>query len=804
MKYSILFLFLFISSIAAAQNSSLKGTVTTTDGHAAALVTVSIGTLKIVTLTDEDGHYFFTNIKPGSYSIQFSHTGLEAQEKTVTLEAGKTAELSFSLKATAKQLDEVVVRTDKTTIKRVASFGKANLAPLDNPQSVGIVSNTIIKDQQAMRLADVVKNVSGVSLTQQRQGVAETFSARGYSIGIGGGTGGIFKNGISSNTGGFPEASTLESVEVLKGSSALLYGNTSAGVVINMVTKKPRFDWGGEVLMHMGSNSLYKPVVDVYGPIAKNLAFRVVSTYENAKSFRDVVNTERVYVNPSLLYKLGKKTSILVQGDYLDADFTPDNGIGVINNAVDAIIPDSRTRYINTPWAYYHSKTASGSVVMDHNFSETWKLNVIAAAQRVDINSFATSTPNSIALNGDWTRTLARAGSLENNQTLQANLTGKFKTGGIGHQLLFGTDYVHAATKSNLYRITNSAGVVGTAYDKINILNPNLYTPRIDQPNTTDTGRTESSNYRLGYYVQDLVSITSKIKLLAGLRWSFQENLVAKRYDYVKSTETETSSIATNSAFSPKVAIIYQPTQNMSVYASYANSFTTNTGIDINGKPLDPSIIDQYELGWKNILFKGKVAANMSIYRIINSNLSQAVIMPDGTVSTIYRELTGETTSDGFDIDFSGTLSKHLYFMAGYGYNNARYTHSSGAKGSVVEGEKLNNNPTNTVNGTVFYTCTQKNVKGLKLGLSAFYTGDRMGGNQNTVQQDAAGKEYNRQIPLSGFTTVDISAGYSFKKVSALVKLSNIFNTLNYLAHDRYSINPIAPRQLMTTISYKF
>ena len=80
--------------------------------------------------------------------------------------------------------------------------------------------------------------------TQQRQGVAETFSSRGYSIGIAGGTGSIFKNGITSNTAGFPEASTLESIEILKGSSALLYGNTSGGVVINMVTKKPKFQLG--------------------------------------------------------------------------------------------------------------------------------------------------------------------------------------------------------------------------------------------------------------------------------------------------------------------------------------------------------------------------------------------------------------------------------------------------------------------------------------------------------------------------------------------------------------------------------
>ncbi len=788
---------------AMAQNGTLKGKIVTTDSKPAAYVNVQLNNTRLVTISDEMGTYEFKNIPAGNYQLTVSLVGLQTITKSVAVNNNATAQIDITLIENAKQLDEVIVTSDRTTIRKAATFGKADLVPLDNPQSVGIVSNTVIKDQQAMRLGDVIKNVSGVSLTQQRQGVAETFSARGYSIGIGGGTGSIFKNGIATNTGGFPEASTLESVEVLKGSSALLYGNTSAGVVINMVTKKPKFNWGGEVTMNVGSNNLYKPIIDVYGPISKAVAFRVVSTYEKANSFRNVVQTERKYVNPSFLFQLGKKTTLLVQGDYLDANFTPDNGIGVINQNTDVVIPASRSRFINTSWAYYRSKTASGSVVLDHNFNNTWKLNIIAAGQNVNINSFGTGVPSTVAANGDWTRTLSRAGSVEGNQTGQVNLTGKFKTRKISHQILAGTDYVAIKTKADVFRITNALGVVGTAYDRINILDPNKYTARTDMPSTFDTGRTVSPSYRLGYYAQDLIGITSKIKVLVGLRWSYLKTEASTVYNYIKNTQT-TGTEATHKAFSPKAAIIYQPNTNMSIYGSYSNSFTTNTGTDIYNNPLNPSIIDQYEIGWKNIFFNGKIAANLSIYRIRNSNLAQqALFLIDGTAntSTNIKELTGETTSDGLDIDFSGTISKNLYFLAGYAYNNARYTNSTGAKGSVVEDEKLNNNPEHTANATIFYTFSKTAFRGLKVGLSGFYTGNRLGGNQNTVGQTPV---YNRQIPLSDFTTVDVSVGYTFSKISALVKLSNITNTLNYLAHDRYSINPIAPRQMMATVSYKF
>lgn len=803
MKYNLLAILLCLSGIAFGQNSSIKGIVTTTDGRPVSSVTVSVSALKIFTVTDDDGSFFLTNIKPGNYTIIFTHTGLAMQQKEVALSAGKATEISISLKETAKELDEIIITTDKTTNRKTPSFSKAGLSPLDNPQSVGVISRTVIADQQVMRLGDVVKNVSGVSLTQQRQGVAETFSARGYSIGIGGGTGSIFKNGIATNTGGFPEASTLESVEVMKGSSALLYGNTSTGVIINMVTKKPRFDWGGQFSMNAGSNAFYKPVMDIYGPVSENIAFRVVGSYENSKSYRDVVHTERRYVNPSLLFKLGKKTTLLVQGDYLNADFTPDNGIGVLNQNMDAIMVPSRSRFLNTSWAYYHSKTTSGSIVLDHNFSETWKLNVIAAGQNVKINSYGTGVPNAIDKDGNWSRSLSRSGSNEINQTIQANLTGKFRTGGIAHQALIGTDYFGAKTKTDAFRLTDENGRIGTAYDKVNILDMSLYRQRTDIPNALDTGRTVSPSYRLGYYAQDLVSITSKLKVLVGLRWSYLETRSSSVYNYIKDTVTS-GSPAFNRAFSPKGAIIYEPAQNMSVYVSYANSFTTNTGTDIYGDAIKPSIIDSYELGWKSYLFDGKVAANLSIYRIKNSNLAQqAITLADGSPNTNsnIKELTGETTSDGFDVDFSGTLSKSLYFIAGYAYNNARYTHTSGIKGSAVEGEQLNNNPRHTANGTIFYTFQKTALHGLKLGASAFYTGKRFGGNQNTNEQTP---DYNRQISLSGFYTIDLSAGYGFRKFSILVKLSNVTNTLNYLVHDRYSINPIPPRQIMATLSYKF
>ena len=794
--------------IADAQSitGKITGLVKSNDSQPVPGVTIIIKELNKTTSSDENGTYIFKNIKPGYYTLKVTYVGTIGAEKKITVEADKATTADFTLAASSSQLKEVRINAGKILNTIPVTIGKANIANLDLPQSTGVVSNRLIQDQQINRLGDAVRNVSGVSLTQTRGGVGETFSARGYSIGINGGAGSIFKNGVLVNTAGFPEASTLESIEVLKGSAALLYGNVSGGLVINMVTKKPRFENGGEVSMRYGSYNDYQPTVDVYGPISSDLAFRTIATYENANSYRNHVKTERTYVNPSLLYNLGKNTTIILEGDFLKSNLTPDWGIGSLNNgqAIPTMVP--RSQFINTSWAYSHLNQYTGSLTVNHTLSNSWKLNFISSAQSTNIDSYGSSLPNTVNATGDWNRGLARANTHEGDYTAQANLTGKFNTGSIGHQLLFGTDVTKVLNVTNGYSI-NGQNISSYAYDKINTINLNKYTQRTDIPNAMDTARITAPVYRFGSYVQDLVSLTDKFKVLAGARWSWQQTYQTN-IDYLQKGTTGVGVAATryDRAFSPKAALIYEPFKTTSVYASYSNNFIVNSGTDVStGQGLKPSIIDQYEAGIKNELFDGKLTANVSIYRIINNNL--AVVSPykadgvtvnsDNTVKT----LSGQTTSDGFEADVTGNLSKNFYFIVGYAYNNARYTKTSGLKGSNIEGEPLVINPKSTANASLFYTFCNPGLRGFKVGASAFYTGSRLAGYNNVVGQPQA---YSRLLPVGGFATLDLSAGYTYKKISILGQVSNITNTLNYLIHDNYSITPIAPRQFLTTLAYKF
>lgn len=783
-------------------NATVKGKITTKDGSPAAFVTISLkGTLKS-TMTSEDGSFQLNKVKAGNYTLEISMVGLETQTHTITIGNNEVVAINIALKENTKQLESVIVEGRKSLNGRPVTIGKLPIAPIDLPQAITVIGQSTLKDQQAMRLSDVIKNVNGIYLGTARGSTQETFYGRGYSFGANN----MFKNGARLNTGTMPEISGLERVEILKGSAAILYGNVAPGGILNMVTKKPKFNFGGEVSMRAGSYDLYKPSVDVYGPLSKSIAYRINGTFEKANSFRDEVSSTRYYVNPSFLFKLSERTELILEGDYLYHKFTPDFGIGSIGDS--NLAPASRNQFFGTPWQYAKSQQATATATVKHQLNNNWTLNGTISYQNYTRDYFSTERIQwkGTAGNayGDWSRPINKTYNEENYYLAQAFLNGKFKTGIFNHILLAGVDADQTNTIAKGYQITG-----GTTYDVINIINPSKYTPRTDMPKTWDTARTKAPVLRFGAYVQDLIQLGEKWNLLAGIRWSIQDakGIDTMRYNMKSRNDTAwTGPTRTDKAFSPRLGLVFKPVPTTAIFASYSNSFTINTGSDLDGKPIKPSIVDQFELGVKNDLIGGKLSLNVTAYRIINHNLAQmAPYLKDGTTAnnnSSIKELSGETTSDGIEVDIAAHPVQGMSIIAGYSYNNMRYTKTDSAGSNYVQGQRLVNSPAHTANASVFYTFSNNTLKGLKLGATAVYIGDRVAGWNNTFANQKAG--IDRRIPIKGYTTLDVSAGYSWKNISVLGKVSNLFNELNYIVHENYSVNPIAPRQFVATVAYRF
>ena len=692
-------------------------------------------------------------------------------------------------------LDEVSIISNQQ--KNPASLTRAGIKPMDLPQSIQIVGSETIGQQQSVRLSDVIKNVNGVYVGSARGGTQESFWSRGYDMSANN----IFKNGFRFTSGSIPEVSSLEKVEVLKGSSALLYGNVTPGGILNMVTKSPSFTKGGEIAMQMGSYSFYKPSLDIYGPLSNAIAYRFTGSYENSESFRDVVKKERYYLNPSFLFKVNNKTEITLQGDYLHDNWTPDFGTAIIG---EEIINQPRNIYLGATWSNGQTKQATVSASLKHDFNANWKLNFNTSIQdysRVWKGTERIQPSGVPATYGFWKRPLGEYKNLELITSQQLSLQGAFLTGKVKHQLFTGVDFEKLLLEANTF-VFNP-----TTYGSGNVFDIDNFNQGAAVPNSTNTKRVDTDTNRFGVYAQDLVSITGKIKLLAGLRWSWQEALV-NTYDLVANTALETPK-RKDQAFSPKVGLVYQPTKNTSLFASYANSFTPNTGTTVDLVAIKPSIIDQYEVGIKNNFWKNVLSTNITLYQITNNNLAQtAEFKADGSINTdtTIKVLSGETKSKGIEVDITARPIEGFNIVAGYSYNDMRYTKTSGLNGSFIEGDRLTRTPTNTANLSFFYTLPNGLLKGVSFGGIGNYIGNRYGGwnNQIIISNTGVVTVYDRDFLINGYVTFDLSAGYNWKQFSILCKLSNITNVLNYTVHENYSANPIAPRQVMTSIKYKF
>ena len=727
-----------------------------------------------------------------------------------------------TVKKKGEILNEVIVTKNKEP--KAVTAVRSGLKPLDNPQTVQVISSEIIDQQQAIRLSEVLKNANGVYVSSARGGAQESFYSRGYDMSANN----MFKNGFRYNAGSIPDVSGLDKVEFLKGGSALLFGNVAPGGIVNLVTKTPSFKKGGEISMQMGSFAYYKPSIDFYGSLNKSIAFRINGSYENSESFRNVVKNERLYINPSLLFFINSKTQITLQGDYLTADWTPDFGTGIIGKE---ILDLPRNTFYGSLWSQGNTKSASGSVLLNHDFNKNWKLNFNGSFQNYDRSSFSTAQLSGLddikvyPTRGDWNRGLAKNKNLEQILGDQLSLQGIFTTGSVKHQIFTGADWENSLATAYTFTFNEKNVITGikdgqpiygaTLYDTVNLFNFDPNNQRKDIPVTdraTQIAKTDTN--RFGVYFQDLLSITEKFKILAGIRWSWQETEVITYKESAGNGKPE-NTVPTitpkrlDNAFSPKAGLVYQPRKDVSLFASYSNSFTPNTGTTVDLKPIKPSIIDQYEAGIKTDFFNGLFSTNVTVYQISNSNLAQTALQADGTpyTDTSIKVLSGETKSKGVEIDITARPIDGLNVIAGYSYNDMRYTKTSGAIGSFIEGDRLARTPSNTANLSFFYTLPSGLLKGISIGVLGNYIGNRIGGWNNNYIADPNNASNliirDREIPLDGYATLDVSAGYSWKKISLLCKLSNITNELNYTVHENYSVNPIAPRQIMVNLRYK-
>nr|WP_294775254.1 TonB-dependent siderophore receptor [uncultured Flavobacterium sp.] len=699
-------------------------------------------------------------------------------------------------------LQEVVIISQQQ--KTVVKGGKANIKPLDLPQASMVIGKETIKQQQILRLSDAVKNANGIYVSGASNASGnnqEELGSRGFTF-SGANT---FKNGVRINGSIIPETASLESIEILKGSSALLYGNVAPGGILNLVTKKPRFDHGGELSIRTTEYNFFKPTVDVYGAVnnSNTVAYRFISSYEQGNSFRDKVQTQRIYFNPSFLFDISAKTNIIVEADYIKDNRTPDFGLAAIDYKVVELPINS---FLGFDWGKFDSEQIGFTSTINHDLSKNWQLKGIFSYQGFSTNLLSSLRPNAgindpnnpnnnlVRANGDWTRGVQKTDTEQDYSLVEIDLNGKFNTGKIKHTLLIGADADQSNTTTLAFKNINY-------YDKINIYNPSVILEKNSiYANATIPTMDKNTNAlanikRAGVYFQDLIEVSQKVKVLAGLRYSYLES-TTNTLTFATNANAETTT--NDNIISPKLGVVFQPTKTNSIFASYSDSFVLNTGTDRNLNALPHSTINQYEVGVKNEFFKGHLIANLTTYLIDYSNLAQTDFS-NGNTNTNIKELAGAYQSKGVELDITGH-HKGLRLIAGYSFNETKYTKSN----IYNTGTYLRFTPKHTANASAFYTFENTKLKGFEIGLQSTYIGKILGGRLRPNNASTAAELARKPIPVDGFLQLDASVGYSIKNFSFRARLANLGNVVSYYVYDDNTVTPIAPRMLTTTVSYKF
>ena len=586
----------------------------------------------------------------------------------------------------------------------------------DIPQSVQVIPRQVIEDQQVIQLDEAVRNVSGVTSGGTSGGTESNFVIRGFSQAP------ILRDGFRefSSYSGFSETANLERVEVLKGPASILYGEVQPGGVVNLVTKQPLSQPFYEAELQIGSRNLFRPRIDLSGPLTSDgkLLYRLNAAWLNDDGFRDFdQNTEQLLIAPVVTWKISDRTDLTVQLEYFRSKRPLDNGLVALGNEV-ADIPFNRN--LGEPDDTVEEDSLNIGYNLEHRFSENWTLrNAFRYANRSFLNDGAIPFDFNEST-GNVTNYFGLQDIDSQNYSLQTNLVGKFATGPIKHTLLFGVDL-------NRSEETEFTGLDFSSPISLNIFNPAYRSlPRQGSGELPLARNTQVRSDRLGVYVQDQISLADNLKLLAGLRYDTVNQTTTNKPTDFDTTTSETTQ--NNDAFTPRVGIVYQPTQALSLYGSYSRSFTPTTSTTAAGEPLEPERGEGWEVGVKAELLENRLFATLAYFDITKQNVVTAD--PNNPLGSV---ATGEQQSRGVELDVTGQISPGWNIIAAYAYTDAEVTKDN----TIPVGNRLFNTPKHSASLWTTYEIQRGTLRGLGFGIGFNYVGEREGDLENSFKVDS-------------------------------------------------------------------
>jgi iron complex outermembrane receptor protein len=756
---------------------AIKGKITTNDNRAAASVTIRVKGSNKNAITAEDGTFTIPRIAAGNYELEISLVGYETQVQAVMVEKNQTTAVALQLQLSNTQLQEITISTGKNKFadKETEQIARLPLKNLENPQVYQVVGKALMQEQLVIERTDIYRNIPG-AVPNFSAGGSQGLSLRGFSSTIG------MRNGMVTSAIVPLNPAILERIEVIKGPAGTLFGgnrNTTFGGVFNYVTKKPYNGFGGEVSVAAGSLEFGRVTADVNTPLDKegNVLFRLNAAGQTEGSFQDQGYAKIYTIAPSFSYQVNERLKFTVDAELTRSNYTTTS---FAFGSPDSL---SARSLKDIPLGYKSSLINNGVDVsnginniqlqMEYTLSGKWKSQTNFLYSEGFYKHFYWTT---LTLVND--STIARSARNQTPETfgniqLQQNFIGDFNIGSFRNRIVVGLDYNY--NYNDLYRATIQV-------DRVNLNNPALADFSVEKLNDLSRQRGFSGSifksYSYGVYASDVFNVTPALMAMISLR--------ADRYTTDGTLNLNTGQYTGNfnqTSWSPKFGLVYQPVlEKVSLFANYMNGFVNlapaaqpdNTILE-----LKPQYGNQWEGGVKVNILNDKLSGTLSYYDIKVTNSTRTEIR-DGKNWTLQD---GTQSSKGYELELIANPAPGLNIVAGYAYNENKYTKASAA----LEGKFLAASPENLANIWLSYYITKGKTRGLGFGAGGNYV-------------SSSWFEAANVFELPAYTLLNASIFYDQPKYRLAVKGNNL------LGEEYWNSNGTPQKQLnfLASVTFKF
>lgn len=723
----------------------------------------------------------------------------------------------------------VTQQDQPTALSGVTVTGQTNrqpqspdfVAPLvDTPRAVTVISQQIIEQTNAMSLQDILQNSPGISFGAGEGGqpLADRPFIRGQSSGNN-----IFVDGIRDTGGQQREVFNLEQVEVVKGPDAVYSGRGSGGGSINLASKAPRLQDFSHYSLGAGTDGYLRGAIDQNWAIGDTAGLRLnLMGAEGDVPGRDSVDYDKWGLGLSLAAGLSTPTSAIFSYYHLTSNQMPDYGIPLYTKLGGATAPrPDASGFLDVPYDSFYGLEARDFLVNEvdtatfefrHAFSDTLRIRNISRYSQT-LNDYVVTNPGdggtAVNVGGVWWMKRGLKSRWNQADTIAnvTDLSGSFAGGGVRHDFNMGLELARETNRNASYTVTTLSGTTCpaplTGFDCTPVYNPN---PQDPWTGTIVRGTpTSSLTETVGLYALDSISFGERFILNLGVRHDIyateglNHTAVLEADRVVPRREWEFTNY--------QAGLVFKPTDNSSLYVSYATSSTPPTlaagdqnasggtgNVGGNTVVLDPEDSESWEVGAKINLFDNHLALSGAAYQLTRQN----AVVRTGAGANDFAQV-GEVEVRGVELGISGNITPAWTVFGGYSWTDSELvnaaTTTTGAP-NVNLGDPLANTPEHSASLFTTYRVTRQ----LTLGGGVYYVGETFGGNQG-----GAGGGANR-IYMPEWTRLDLFASYDLNDRTSLQL--NVKNATDeeYIIRTNgvHHADPAPTRQAILTLNLRY